>query len=129
MCCYAFGQTDSAVAEKEQQVSWAKNAVDILQGHLKDPTSLTVFQVLAISTPRRYKKRDVTWYLGCIHYMATNSYGGRTQSWIGYDVNLISGNYRVTVGEDNLSQHECPVGKIDTVLDVTDKVLDQASGK
>ena len=76
-----------------------------------------------VQEARRYL---VPWLL---HYMATNSYGGRTQSWIGYDVNLISGNYRVTVGEDNLSQHECPVGKKDTVLNVTDKVLDQASRK
>jgi hypothetical protein len=62
------------------EVYHAYQGVRQIQNVMLDPSAFTLIQVISITG----RKKDQTYYRGCVHYIGSNAYGGRLQRWGGY---------------------------------------------
>jgi len=101
----------------EMAKAHAKNAIPELRMMMKDPGSFTLIQVIAIVKPN---KKDATKpsFRGCIRYVASNSYGGRSQACGGYRVDK-KGHMTVFPGPQNEEACTCRVNSGENYRDVT----------
>lgn len=107
--------------DKSQIESWAEQGVSILRDEMKDPTAFTLLQVIA-RTQHNGKRID---QYGYVHYISTNSYGGRSQSWGKYAIKRGKGgkkdSFYIWAGEDG--EKSVPdLRKNETEVDVTEAV-------
>ncbi len=85
----AFAQVDStgpanvAAADDDQSKAYALEACKRLRNRMKDPGSFTLMQVVAIARQNKDPKKPSD-FRGCIHYVASNIFGGREQAWGSY---------------------------------------------
>ncbi|MGB7133194.1 MAG: hypothetical protein WBD59_20445 [Candidatus Sulfotelmatobacter sp.] len=126
-----FAQGDGA---KEAQVAAADNDLATskayafkacleLRSEMKDPESFTLMQEVAIFRRDKDPKKSSS-FRGCIHYIASNSFGGRAQAWGGYHVD---NKGRISVyggepGEPTDLNHCADPKSRETVADVTAEV-------
>jgi hypothetical protein len=110
----------------QQAVDPLKNdvlpAISMLRSEMKDPESFTVMQAVFITTQ---DKKDPTqqepWIRGCVHYIASNSFGGRGQEWASWSRDK-KGRLSVYGGQD--SSYPCMnLRSRETMKDVTSDVV------
>lgn len=97
-------------------------AISMLRSEMKDPESFTVMQAVFIT---RQDKKDPTqqepWVRGCVHYIASNSFGGREQKWASWSRDK-KGRLSVYGSQD--SSYPCMnLRSRETLKDVTPDVL------
>jgi len=93
------GQANVPAADDDPATSktYALKACQELRSELKNPESFTLMQVVAIARRDKDPKKNSS-FRGCIHYIASNSFGGRAQAWGGYYVDK-KGHVSVYGGE------------------------------
>jgi len=98
--------------------AYALKACPKLRDEMKDPASFTLLQLVAITrTDKDPAKKSV--FRGCIHYVASNSFGGREQAWGAYYVDRKE-QLNVFGGEPGNSSLNCmSLHKRETSVDVT----------
>lgn len=100
----------------------ALRAVSMLRDEMKDPESFTVMQAVFIT---RQDKNNPTqqepWVRGCVHYIASNSFGGRLQRWASWNRDR-KGRISVYGGQD--SSYPCmKLRPREALTDVTPDVV------
>jgi hypothetical protein len=98
-----------------QSIRYASDATARIRDLMLDPTAFTVLQVIAIT---KQEKDGRTSFRGCVHYVGSNSYGGRRQQWGAYSVNK-KGKLNSWLGGEGT---HCNINKNDVQTDVTGEV-------
>jgi hypothetical protein len=98
-----------------KSTEYAIQAAWEIRNIMLDPTSFAVLRVIAIT---KLEKDGRTSFKGCVHYVGTNSYGRKRQSWGGYSVNKKGQLHSWPGSEDG----DCYVFKNESQTDVTNEV-------
>jgi hypothetical protein len=98
-----------------ESTAYAVRATSEIHNVMLDPTSFTVLQVIAIT---KQEKDGRTSFRGCVHYVGSNSFGGRMQRWGGYSVNK-KGQLNSWSGTEYT---DCYIHKNEVQTDVTAEV-------
>ncbi len=120
--------TEDEITQKS--IEYAAQATADFISHANDPTSFTLLKVIAVTQSK--KKNNKVSYAGCVHFVGSNLYGGRMQTWGSYTVDK---NGYVTYwinpsGECYVGGHYYwSKGDPETRVDVTDAVRQSLMGK
>jgi hypothetical protein len=79
------GEHSPTATEIATSKQFAERAAVMLRNEMKDPGSFTLLGATAFIKEDKDSQKPSS-FRGCFHYVASNSFGGREQSWGGYHV-------------------------------------------